>query len=319
MTKNEVLIKSKKTIERRKGLINILKTKSENININSLKILFEIELEIHKKHPSENLDLLIDIFDLYKIKESATLLEKIIELNYVHDLVTFKATKLFIRLTSKKSSDFKNIFKYFNFGYYSVKKGLIYAIIESEMTPNKKDLTKFLNECMDLNKYHKDEYFCNPDLRTKVAICCNLWDPKITKTFLLHCIKTGNKDLKEIAENAINKNIIGEIKIIDELYLKLSSADYIQYFEFTLKNKQTILCMQVPSNKKITKKEIAHSISFFNTTKFDFYKLTQYQIENLTTIFLDNKNDLSKFKITRNAAINLAINLYENQSKKINS
>lgn len=194
MRKEEIIqnLLSKKSKERRKTAKEIGKQKlieyGEDLFIAYLK-----ETDIRTWETQVEMILSLGLIN-YKL--ALPNIEAIILINKPHDMITYAAAQTYVRLKRTSLHDAQPIIELLKFGGLSIVDGALNPLGYDKMSPPTKQINELIDLSWDLHK-HKDRigYESNySDPRYGLAAACAGWDKKLTKSFLMHCIETANKD-----------------------------------------------------------------------------------------------------------------------------
>lgn len=209
MTKEEIKEKlfSSKSSDRRKAAKEIGKQKLEDLADDLLTAYLE---EKKDKRTWETQVEMILALGIINCKQVLPHIEKIVQANNPHDMITYAAAQTYVRLKRASLNDAKPVIELLKFGGLSLVDGALNPLAYDKMVPPKDEIIELLNLCWDLHK-HRDrigEEYGYTDPRYGIAAACAGWDKNLVADFLAHCLATGDKETS--LQNVVKSSLKGK-------------------------------------------------------------------------------------------------------------
>lgn len=200
---------SKKTVDRRKAAKEV-----------GIQKIVELADDLFSAYLKEIIDdrtwetqvAMILALGIIDYKAALPYIEKIIQLNNPHSMVTYAAAQTYVRLKRKSITDAQPVIELLKFGGLSLVDGALNPLAYDRMIPPNEEIITLIKLSWDLHK-HKDRIgkesgYCDP--RYGLAAACAGWDKQVTTEFLAHCLATTGNDtsLKYVTENSIKQKYV---------------------------------------------------------------------------------------------------------------
>ena len=130
-------------------------------------------------------------------------------------MVTFAATRAFVRLTRRDNNDVSGVINLLDKGI-SVVSGALQSLAMEPSSPDLNSVNIILSKTENINKHPQrlGKEFGLIDPRLYVAIAVNYWESENKESYLNHCIQTAfnvdrfgkeilNTQLKQVCENSL--------------------------------------------------------------------------------------------------------------------
>lgn len=173
----------------------------------------ELETQTHeawlhersRKNSWENQVELIKAIGHNRFKSSLAILEEIADRNIEYDMITIVAATAVVRIKRKDLSDVTELKIRMKEMKYSLGLGLLDALGYDRMMPEQEDISIIIEHCWNFGGSREKGYV---DPRYGLAAACAGWKGEKVKSFLNHCINTGDVPLIHVAENALKGKYI---------------------------------------------------------------------------------------------------------------
>jgi hypothetical protein len=212
MTIEEITEKlnSKQSHDRRRAAKEIGKLRIYELRNN----LFQSYLkEKNDKRTWETQTEMIKSLGLIEFKEFLIEVDKIVNENQPHDMITMAAATTYVQLKRKSINDATPVIELLKFGSVSVVAGALLSLAVDRMKPANNEIEEILKRSRDINK-HPDRIgreFGLIDSRIYLALVCADWEPDMTNDFLNHCIETAF-NINRFNKPEENSNLIAVCK-----------------------------------------------------------------------------------------------------------
>ena len=208
MNQEDIIAKlnSKKSGDRRRGAKEIGKQK---ITALGQELYTAYLREKQDKRTWETQSEMIKSLGLIDFKVAFPEIEKIVQINEPHDMITSVASTAYIQLQRESVNDGRPVLELLEFGSVSVISGALFSLPTDRMIPEKEEIEEIIKKSWDINK-HPDRIgheFGVIDSRIYLALQCSDWDIDLTSSFLEHCIETAF-DINRFGKPVANQNLI---------------------------------------------------------------------------------------------------------------